>query len=295
MADTDQLNVLIIEDDPKAAGALEATLTQVGGYKIWVVDNPKRGLELAQGTTFAVALTELRFAGMNGADVAKAMARVSRETAVVVMTATNFISLAVEAMEAGAYGYITKPFNPAEVRIVVRRAVERFTLLGSQTDKKQFAELSVKDGLTGVYNHRYFKMCLANKLSVVSANTDRFSLLMIDLDDFKKYNDAKGHLAGDELLRKVSKVLKDSLRQGDLVFRYGGEEFVALLDRTEKKGAALVAERIRTLVNLYTPVTVSLGVSSCPEDGAEEEGLIAKADAAMYKAKSNGKNQVCLA
>ncbi len=291
----DELNVLIIEDDPKAAGALEATLTQVGGYKIWVVDNPKRGLELAQGTTFAVALTELRFAGMNGADVARAMTRVSRETAVVVMTAPNFISLAVDAMEAGAYGYITKPFNPAEVRIVVQRAAERFTLLGSQTDKKQFAELSVKDGLTGVYNHRYFKICLTNRLSTLKSSAEHFSLLLSDLDDFKKYNDTKGHLAGDELLRKVSKVMKDALRQSDLVFRYGGEEFVALLDHTDKKGAALVAERLRTLVNLYTSVTVSIGVSSYPEDGAEEEPLIAKADAALYKAKANGKNQVCLA
>ena len=291
----DDLNVLIIEDDAKAAGALESVLTQVGGYKIWVVENPKRGLELAQGTAFAVALTELRFAGMNGADVARAMTRVSRETAVVVITATSFISFAVEAMEAGAYGYITKPFNPAEVRIVVRRAAERFTLLGSQTDKKQFAELSVKDGLTGIYNHRYFKMCLSNRLSTMKPGAEPFSLLMSDLDDFKKYNDTKGHLAGDELLRKVSKVLKDSLRQGDLVFRYGGEEFVALLDRTDKKGAALVAERVRTLVNLYTPVTVSIGVSSSPEDSIEGEGLIAKADAALYQAKSKGKNQVCLA
>ena len=290
----DDLNVLIIEDDAKAAGALESVLTQVGGYKIWVVDNPKRGLELAQGTAFAGALTELRCAGMNGADVARAMTRVSRETAVIVITATSFISFAVEAMEAGAYGYITKPFNPAEVRIVVQRAAEHFTLLGSQTDKKQFAELSVKDGLTGIYNHRYFKICLSNRLATIKS-AEHFSLLLSDLDDFKKYNDTKGHLAGDELLRKVSKVMKDSLRQGDLIFRYGGEEFVALLDHTDKKDAALVAERVRTLVNLYTQATVSIGVSSSPEDGIEEGGLIAKADAALYQAKSKGKNQVRLA
>lgn len=292
---TEELNLLIIEDDSKAAAMLESALTQVGGYKIWVVDNPKRGLELAQSMTFAVVLTELRFAGMNGADVARAMTKTCRETAVIVMTATSFISFAVEAMEAGAYGYITKPLNPAEVRIVTQRAAEHFTLLNSHSEKRQFAELSVKDGLTGVYNHRYFKMCLTNRLASLKSSSERFSLLLLDLDDFKKYNDTKGHLAGDELLRKVSKVVKDSLRGGDMVFRYGGEEFVVLLDRTDKKGAALVAERIRTLVNLYTPATVSIGLSTCPEDGSEDQGLIAKADTALYKAKANGKNQVSIA
>lgn len=291
----DELNLLVIEDDAKAAALLESTLTQAGSYKVWVVDNPKRGLELAQSTAFAVVLTELRFSGMNGADVARAMLKTSRETGVVVMTAPNFIHFAVEAMEAGAYGYITKPFNPPEVRIVVQRAAERFLLLQSNTEKKQFAELSVKDGLTGVYNRRYFTMCLTSRLSNMKSSMERFSLLLMDLDDFKKYNDTKGHLAGDELLRKVSKVVKDSLRGGDLVFRYGGEEFVIMLDRADKKGAALVAERIRTLVNLYTPATVSIGVSTCPDDAAEDQGLIAKADGALYQAKANGKNQVTLA
>lgn len=294
MAETEQLNVLVIEDDQKAAGLLEETLKQAG-YKVWMVADPKRGLELAQNMTFAAAVTELRFAGMNGVEVARAMDKVSPETSVVVITAYTFISSAVEAMEAGAYGYVTKPFHPAEVRIVVQRAVERFMLLTSNTEKRQFAELSVKDGLTGVYNHRYFKICLSNKLSVVKPATERFSLLMIDLDDFKQYNDRNGHPAGDQLLQKLCKVLKDCLRQGDLVFRYGGEEFIVLLDRMDKKGASLVAERIRTLVSLYTPVTVSIGVSTFPEDGTEEQELVAKADAALYNAKEHGKNQVCMA
>ncbi|MBI2495220.1 MAG: diguanylate cyclase [Candidatus Omnitrophica bacterium] len=290
----DDVNVLVIEDDPQASAFLEATLRQMG-YKVWVVDDPKRGLEQAQGTAFAAVVTELRFAGMNGAEFAKALARVAPETSVVVMTAYAFISSAVEAMEAGAYGYITKPFNPAEVRVVLQRAVEHASLLSSHTERQQFAELSVKDSLTGVYNRRYFSMFLANKLSTVKAYTERFSILMIDLDNFKQYNDTQGHLAGDELLRTLSKALTEPLRQGDAVFRYGGEEFVALLDRADKKGALVVAERIRILVSLYTPATVSVGVSTFPDDGADGQDLIGKADAALYKAKEAGKNRVCLA
>lgn len=290
----DEVNVLVIEDDQEAARFLEQTLKQAG-YKVWVADRPERGVELAQSTPFAVALTELRFAGMNGVDVARAMSKISPGTSVVVMTVAAFISSAVEAMEAGAYGYVTKPFNAAEVRIVIQRAAERFALLSSHTEKRQFAELSVTDGLTGAYNYRYFKIYLSNKLSMTKSPTDRFSLMMMDLDDFKQYNDTKGHQAGDALLQSLCKVLKDSLRQGDLVFRYGGEEFMVLLDRTNKKGALIVAERLRTLVNLYTPATVSIGVSTFPEDGSDEQALVAKADTALYQAKGSGKNKVCVA
>lgn len=287
--------IVVVEDDPKAAALLGATL-KAAGHHVWVVDHPQRAVQLAREAPLAVVVTELRFAGMNGVELAKTMAQTSPETSVVVMTAYSFISSAVAAMEAGAYGYITKPFNPAEVRIVVERAVERYWLLSSQTDKQQFAELSIKDGLTGVYNHRYFKISLVKALTALGqAKTGRLSLLMLDLDNFKQYNDTKGHQAGDQLLRELCRVLGKAVRAEDLVFRYGGEEFVVLLRQVEKPTATLVAERIRTLVGLYTPATVSIGVSTAPDDGVEGETLLAKADGALYRAKEGGKNKVCVA
>jgi len=289
----DDANILVVEDDPAAAKLLEDTLKQAG-YKVWVVDQPQRGLDLARQTPFAVVVTELRGA-MNGVEVTRAMSRISPETNVVVATASGFIGSAVEAMEAGAYGYLTKPFNAAEVRMVVTRAVERFSLLSASSEKRQYAELSVKDGLTGLFNHRYFKLMLSQKLNLVASDAARFSLLMVDLDNFKRYNDTNGHLAGNELLRKLSQVLTEAVRQGDLVFRYGGEEFVVLLDHTDKPGARLVAQRLLTLVQLYTSATVSIGVSTCPDDGTEPEALVGRADAALYQAKEGGKNQVCVA
>lgn len=106
-----EVNILIIEDDAEAANTLDQALKQLG-YKICLVDNPRQGLELAHNTTFAAAVTELRSATMNGIEVTKAMAEISARTNVVVITAYSFINSAVEAMEAGAYAYITKPFNP---------------------------------------------------------------------------------------------------------------------------------------------------------------------------------------
>ena len=118
---------------------------------------------------------------------------------------------------------------------------------------------------------------------------------MIDVDNFKKYNDMHGHMAGDELLKSLTNLLVHSIRNLDMVFRYGGEEFVVMMVETDKKGATLAAERILNLVHLSLPTTISVGLSEYPNDAKEKDDLISKADQAMYKAKTTGKNKVCLA
>lgn len=285
-----EVNILIIEDDAKVANTLDQALKQLG-YKIWLVDHPRQGLELARNTAFAAVVTELRSVTMNGIEVTKAMAEISARTNVVVITAYSFIKSAVEAMEAGAYAYITKPFNPVEIRIVVQRAVERFLLSTSEVKKDYYAQLSIIDELTGVYNHRYFKGFIVMEFTRLMRQTEKLSLLMIDIDDFKKYNDTHGHVLGDELLRKLAQLFKDALRQVDTVCRYGGEEFVVVLPRADKKGAEIVAKRIITLVNLYLPVSVSIGIATYPDDSKDHNEIISKADAALYSAKQAGKNR----
>ena len=289
-----EVNILVIEDNPEAASVLEATLKSIG-YQVWVVAEPKEGLGLLRNTPFAVVITELRSAKMNGVEVARAALKISPETNVLVTTFYSFINSAIEAMEAGAYGYITKPLNTSEVRIVVSRAVEKFFLLSSDTEKKYYAELATIDGLTGLYNRRYFKELINLEFGRLKRYASNLSLLMIDIDNFKVYNDTKGHPAGDELLKKVSDVFKSSLRETDIVCRYGGEEFVAMLTQTDKNGAQLVAERLRTQANLYLPTTLSIGVAAYPSDAQDISALIEKADVALYKAKQTGKNKVCLA
>jgi len=285
-----EVNILIIEDDAKVANTLDQALKQLG-YKIWLVDHPRQGLELARNTAFAAVVTELRSVTMNGIEVTKAMAEISARTNVVVITAYSFIKSAVEAMEAGAYAYITKPFNPVEIRIVVQRAVERFLLSTSEVKKDYYAQLSIIDELTGVYNHRYFKGFIVMEFTRLMRQTEKLSLLMIDIDDFKKYNDTHGHVLGDELLRKLAQLFKDALRQVDTVCRYGGEEFVVVLPRADKGGAQIVAKRIITLVNLYLPVSVSIGIATYPDDSKDHTEIVSKADAALYSAKQAGKNR----
>lgn len=286
------VNILVIEDKKEDLISLEK-LVKALGYKVWSASCGKEGIKLAQNISFAAVITELHMSEMNGIEITKALLRNNPQISIVVITVYSFISSAIEAMQEGAYGYVTRPFISSEIRIVLERAVERFFLLSLDKQNEKFAELSVKDSLTGVYNRRFLKMYVDNRIALIARSSEGFALLMIDIDYFKKYNDTNGHLAGDELLKKMCEVFRESVRQEDIIFRYGGEEFIIFLAHTDKEGAVLVAERIRAAVNLYMPTTVSIGLGAFPEDGKEFEKLVYKVDAALYKAKESGRNKVC--
>lgn len=285
------INILVIEDKKEDALFLEKTLKSLG-YKLWLASTKEEASSLVKHTSFAAVLTELHMPSAGGADITEMILDKSPFSGVLIITTYSFIASAVEVMEKGAYGYITKPFNPAEIRVVLERAVERFLLLSSDKEKEQFAQLSIKDGLTGIYNRRFFNVFLDGRVNKIKQSAEKFSLLMIDIDNFKMFNDSQGHLAGDKLLRDMAKLFQGSVREEDSVFRYGGEEFIVFLDFVDKEGAVIAAERIRSLVALYEPVTVSIGISTFPDDGQEIQELISRADSAMYKAKQTGKNKV---
>jgi diguanylate cyclase (GGDEF)-like protein len=177
----------------------------------------------------------------------------------------------------------------------------------------ELEQLALRDGLTGLYNHRYFQEYLDMELSRARRHAHALSLLFIDVDQFKLYNDRHGHPAGDRLLRRLSDLLiggRESgtpvgKRKSDVVARYGGEEFVMVLPETELAGAAIKAERLRAAIAgqpfehaAEQPngcVSVSIGVATFPLHAAERQGLIDAADRALYRAKHEGRNRVCAA
>lgn len=178
-------------------------------------------------------------------------------------------------------------------------ALQKFRLL------EVTREMALTDSLTGLNNHRYFYERISQELSRARRSGRNLSLLMIDVDNFKKYNDANGHLVGDDALRRIAGIIKDSIRASDVAARYGGEEFVVLVPEASKEQALSIAERIRQTVERTSftgeenlpgkKLTVSIGVATFPEDADSRDELIRQADDAMYAAKQRGKNAVVCA
>ncbi len=170
-----------------------------------------------------------------------------------------------------------------------------------ERQKEQYRLQSIHDGLTGIYNYAHFQTILADEVARARRYAHPLALLMIDIDDFKKYNDSYGHPAGNWVLRGVATILQQTSRQTDRVARYGGEEFAVILPETTGREAVAVAERLRRTVEresqltvgFHRPITVSIGVAGYPEDADNPQGLVLQADARLYRAKARGKNCVC--
>lgn len=167
---------------------------------------------------------------------------------------------------------------------------------------REMCHLASTDGLTGLYNHRIFSQMLKEELSRAQRYRLPLALVMFDVDNFKGFNDTYGHPDGDKVLRAVADILRETLRKCDIPFRYGGEEFVALLPETSREAAVLVAERIRQAIesesrrhlpeSIAHGVTVSVGVAAYPADAETADGLLKIGDDRMYRAKTQGKNKV---
>ena len=185
----------------------------------------------------------------------------------------------------GEVGYLTEVFNNMVDRLRVGR--------------NELERLSVTDGLTKLYNRRHLMETITNEVHRCRRHKRVMSVVMVDVDEFKKYNDEFGHLAGDQVLVQVATVLRESTRDVDCVARYGGEEFLLVLPETQMDGAAQVSERIRDRLAetkfAVGKITLSIGIAEFPTDGDSPEAVIASADAAMYQAKRAGRDRVSTA
>jgi len=162
--------------------------------------------------------------------------------------------------------------------------------------------LSITDGLTKLYSYRYFRQRLDEELVLAKRYSSVLSLLMLDIDHFKKYNDTFGHLAGDQVLQDVARIIRECAEASHLVARYGGEEMVLLAPETDRERAAALAEKVRKSIEekvfetgkVSSGVTVSIGLAVCPRDARAALDLVSRADQALYAAKAEGRNRVVL-
>jgi diguanylate cyclase (GGDEF)-like protein len=291
------------------------------GYQVATAANADTAIEILTQTPCEVVIADLRMSGMGGLELLKDVKSSYPDTQVIIVTSYACLESAVEALRAGAYDYLTKPFEDiALVSAAVNRATEKIRLWRKHTqlieDLKNSKEdlermndtlldLSIRDGLTGIHNHRYFQDFLAMEIARSPRRDNGFSLMFLDIDHFKNYNDTNGHVEGDALLFEFAKILESRFRKMDLVARYGGEEFIVLLPDMPIEESHRLAEELRTYIEEYPfrngetqpggKLTVSIGVASYPEDGTTSLALVTEVDRALYAAKQQGRNRVCLA
>ena len=296
------LNILVVDDEEDIRMTLQDVLT-LPGYNVWTASGGLEAINMMKEADFNIVITDIRMPGVDGVEVARKFKEANSDTTIIAMTGNASTQSALAVLEGGAYDYITKPFNIDEVRITVKRAVERYRLLNEVKEKELYKQLAIIDGLTEVYNRHYFNQMIPRELERAKRHKNHFSFLMLDIDNFKNFNDDQGHLAGDWALKKTSQVIVGSARITDIVFRYGGEEFAVALPETDKSGAIILAERIkntmsetRFLDSRIMPtqhITISIGVCTFPVDARNFREVIENADKNLYSAKRLGRNKVC--
>ena len=293
--------LLVVDDQPINIQALYQVFS--ADHQVLMATGGEQALTQCASQSPDLILLDVVMPGMDGHAVCRRLKEdpATRDIPVIFVTAHSEPAAEEFGLQLGAVDFISKPINPT----IVRARVRTHLTLKAQADLlRQWAYI---DGLTGVRNRRIFDETLASEWARAKRNNKALSVVMVDVDFFKLYNDRYGHQAGDDCLRQVAVALKSCLkRPGDLLARYGGEEFVCLLPDTGLGGAQQVAEQLRQQIpalqiahaasTVTGVVTVSVGVCSTREGAAgSAAALVREADAQLYLAKSSGRNQVCAA
>jgi diguanylate cyclase (GGDEF)-like protein len=306
------LRILVVDDKE----IIRTTITQVledDGYEVVNAENGEEALALYEKEQYPIVITDIYMPKMTGIDLLAAIRKINQKTQVVVMTSYASVDSAIATIRSSAYDYLVKPFEDIElISNVVRRAAEKIRLqqqtehlikmLKKKTEQLEqsnakLKSLATRDSLTGLYNHRYFQESLVAELNRAKRYRRPFSLLFIDLDFFKTFNDTNGHQQGDKLLKALSNLFLETFRKTDIVCRYGGDEFAVILPEESNQSARQIAAKLHARVADYPfegrevmpqgCVTISIGIATCPDDETNAESLIKHADRIMYESKSN--------
>jgi diguanylate cyclase (GGDEF)-like protein len=286
--------ILVVDDEPDTLEIIQALL-RVEGYEVIVASTGEEGVKKAQQENPEIVLMDINLPGIDG-NQALRMIRMNNPTQCVIMlTAYATVDNAIQALKEGATDFVKKPFENEHLIHIITQALEKFrTLLEKEKLEKEVRRLSITDDLTGLYNYRHFFKTLESELVRMKRQRTSLSLLMFDLDHFKRYNDLFGHWDGDKVLRKVGEIVRNSIRSNvDTGYRYGGDEFAALLIGASLDQALAIAERIRSSIEHagFQEITVSVGLCEFQERFSLER-FVKAADDAMYIAKNSGGNRI---
>jgi diguanylate cyclase (GGDEF)-like protein len=308
------MKILVIDDSLSQRLFLKAALSKAG-HEVTLAGDGHEGISKCAQIDPDIVLLDVVMPGIDGYETARVLRGTSDEWVPIIFLSGKIESADVEAgIDAGGDDYLTKPVDQAVLEAKIRsmsriaRMRRRLVDQGAELRSANAALLRLVDidGLTGLANRRRLDQKLAEEVSRCARSKLPLSVVLLDIDHFKKFNDAHGHLGGDECLKQVARTLESGiLRPADLVARYGGEEFCLVLPDTDEAGALTVAERLRANVaasvmelagDCTAMVTASFGVCSrVPAGPGDAEGFLSCADGALYTAKESGRNRVCVA
>jgi two-component system cell cycle response regulator len=285
--------ILIVDDDSSTLAALERLFRN--HFHVLSSQSAEEALQhIEKHTDIAVVLSDYQLPSISGLDFLKQIHVTNPTTIKIILTGVLDTSELTQAMNQKIlHRVFRKPWENDFLILQMTEAIQQHQML---LDRENYEKLSLTDPITGLFNQRHFQNHLSIELERAKRHNRIISLIMIDIDLFKTFNDTKGHPEGNKLLQAVASILKESVRNIDLVFRYAGDEFALLLPDTDKSRATEVAERVRQKVEAQLAgATLSLGVATFPEDANNYDELVLKADQALYQAKRSGKNQTVVA
>ncbi|MGA2517788.1 MAG: diguanylate cyclase [Thermodesulfobacteriota bacterium] len=286
--------ILIVDDAPDTLEIIQKLL-RYEGYNVALASTGEEGVKKVEEEKPDVVLMDINLPGIDGTEALRRIRILNPLQCVIMLTAFATVDNAIQALKEGASDFVKKPFENEHLIHIVNQCLEKYkTLKEKERLEDEVRRLSVTDDLTGLYNHRHFFKTLEAELVRLKRQRTSLSLMMVDLDHFKSYNDRYGHLEGDKVLKNVGEIVKHSIRHNvDSGYRYGGDEFAVLLIGASMDRAMTIAERIRSSIENteFQNITVSIGLSEY-RDPLDLEGFVKSADDALYTAKHAGGNRV---
>ncbi len=309
------MKVLVAEDD-FVSRKIMTRLLENEGYEVFSAANGEEAWNVIEQEDVRLVISDWIMPELDGLALCRRLrkANLQKYVYVIIVTAKNHTEDLIEGLEAGADDFIYKPINKAELLVklkVGRRIIELESELFEKNKELRKAnelltKMSLTDSLMDIGNRRYFHHYMEKTHASYRRYGTPYCIAMVDIDNFKSYNDTYGHSEGDNVLRLVGRAIKSTVRATDEVFRYGGEEVVIVFNNQELEGGLRASERVRKSIEglaithdgnePFGVVTVSIGVAAT--GGSENKGLpweevLKEADVAVYKAKKSGKNRVC--
>lgn len=291
--------ILVVDDNALNLKMLTDIL-QNAGYEAYTTQDGSQVIKIVNESPPDIILLDLIMPNVDGFEICKLLKDnyLTKDIPIIMITARTDSGSIKKALELGVFDYIKKPIEEIEVIARVQSTL-RF-----KEQLEQLKEMSLKDGLTGLYNHYFLIELFEKELTRHERTGHGLGFIMVDIDYFKKVNDTYGHQPGDLVLKKLANLLVKSVRQGDVVGRYGGEEFGIVFTNSSKEDAIRASERIRKRVENYvfsiseTDIRITVSIGICykkPHQALTCQQMVQYADKALYSAKRNGRNQFVVA